>query len=251
MEKLNECEFIAIRNVSSVSSFGDECDYTDTIVNYTTNFVTCIQKLNEQRDKDIAIHKNSGYVYDDCMNYSGGFEIVYKVVAYKNIKYENESHPIEWLSIYEDFYNEDDSDDDEICIEKTVKGKYHNIHKEHKANLKKCISNNIYKDKKKLNWKGRGRLNSIGNIDYECVNRLLELQNYKCYMCSDKLITHSYVPYCCYKFSIDRFHDNKPHDKNNIGISCYFCNCVNHYSYDKKIKTKCDDTGCFCNSKLF
>jgi hypothetical protein len=69
-------------------------------------------------------------------------------------------------------------------------------------------------------------------------------------MCNDKLTTFLYKPYCCYKFSVDRLDNQKLHNKDNIKISCYYCNCKNHKLYDKQKKDKCKDQSCFCNSDL-
>jgi hypothetical protein len=85
------------------------------------------------------------------------------------------------------------------------------------------------------------KLELVGDIDYKFINKLIKQQKYKCYQCNDKLVTFLYVPYCCYKFSIDRIDNNKPHNKDNVKISCYFCNCKDHFLYDKKEKLKCNN----------
>ena len=72
-------------------------------------------------------------------------------------------------------------------------------------------------------------------------------QNNKCYICNDIVLTHSYVPYCCYKFSIDRLDNLKPHDLDNVKISCYYCNCKNHILYNKHEKNKCENNIYLCN----
>jgi hypothetical protein len=48
---------------------------------------------------------------------------------------------------------------------------------EYENNIKKCINNCKQSDKKKLNWTGKGKLDSIGNIDYEFINKLINLWN--------------------------------------------------------------------------
>lgn len=144
-----------------------------------------------------------------------------------------------------------DYDDELSLIREKIDDEYYNINREYKNNIKKCIYNCIQSDKKKLNWIGNGKLDHIGNIDYKYIRELLKDQNYRCYLCNDKLTMVKYVPYCCYKFSIDRLDNKKPHDKENVKISCYFCNCKDHILYDKQIKIKCQDNNCFCNNLIF
>ncbi len=64
------------------------------------------------------------------------------------------------------------------------------------------------------------------------------------------MITFLYAPYCCYKFSIDRLDNSKPHDKDNVKMSCYFCNCKDHILYNKTEKYKCIDKKCLCNNNI-
>lgn len=59
------------------------------------------------------------------------------------------------------------------------------------------------------------------------------------------MITHDYLPYCEYQMSIDRIDETKPHDHDNILISCMYCNCREVYvkkygTCGKKVcKNKC------------
>lgn len=119
--------------------------------------------------------------------------------------------------------------------------------KEETKNIRKTIANSKQSDKKKLNWTGRGKLDSVGDITYEYIHNLLTEQEYECYSCGDPVLTHSYVPYCSYKFSIDRIDNDKPHNKDNVKISCYFCNCKDHNAFNRTEKLKCKDEKCFCN----
>lgn len=109
--------------------------------------------------------------------------------------------------------------------------------KEEKYKIKKKIDNCIRNDIKNFKIKG--------NITYEHICELLKLQKYECYICWEKVLTCNYKPYCCNQFSIDRIDNKFPHNINNIRISCYFCNCKNHYLYDKTEK-KCDIIDCNC-----
>ncbi len=108
---------------------------------------------------------------------------------------------------------------------------------EEKNNINKKIQNCIQNDNKNLKIKG--------NITYEYINELLQTQNYECYICNETVLTMGYKPYCCNQFSIDRIDNEKPHNKDNVKISCYFCNCKNHYLYEKKEKL-CDIDSCNC-----
>lgn len=125
---------------------------------------------------------------------------------------------------------------------------YNEKYKEQTKNIRKAIANSKQSDKNKLNWGGNGKLESVGNITYEYITELLKIQRYKCYICNDNVLTHSYVPFCSYKFSIDRLDNYKPHDIDNVKISCYFCNCKNHILFNKSEKLKCEDKKCECNN---
>ena len=120
-------------------------------------------------------------------------------------------------------------------------------------NIKKKIYSHQSYDKKFFN--------QIGDIDIESILNILNEQDYKCYLCNDDLITMFYKPYCCYQFSIDRIDNIKPHNKNNIRISCYYCNCKHHNEFnqqnkicnsgchEKKVKSKLVKTFIFNNFK--
>lgn len=108
-------------------------------------------------------------------------------------------------------------------------------------NIKKKISNCIRNDNKNFKIKG--------DITCEYIYELLQTQQYKCHKCNETILTDNYKPYCCNQFSIDRVNNTLPHNKDNVKISCYFCNCENHYLYDKKQKI-CDIADCNCNNLL-
>ena len=52
---------------------------------------------------------------------------------------------------------------------------------------------------------------------------------------------------CCYQFSIDRLKDDEPHNMNNVLISCYYCNCRHHPSFDQD--NKICKSGCHKENK--
>jgi hypothetical protein len=107
-------------------------------------------------------------------------------------------------------------------------------------NIIKKINANQQYDLKRFNIKGDNDIDNILNILYE--------QNNKCYDCNDELLTIFYEPYCCYQFSIDRINNSKPHNKNNVRITCYYCNCKHHEEF-KQHNKKCNQ-GCH-DEKLF
>jgi hypothetical protein len=80
------------------------------------------------------------------------------------------------------------------------------------------------------------RFNNKGNIEVDDVLLLLNKQNNKCYVCNDNLETNNYEKFCCYQFSIDRIDNSKPHNKDNVLISCYFCNCRDFPLFDQPFK---------------
>jgi hypothetical protein len=62
-----------------------------------------------------------------------------------------------------------------------------------------------------------------GDMDFDFIMSLLNDQTNKCYVCKDN------IPIMCnskcgYRFSIARIDGTKPHDKNNIRITCSYCN---------------------------
>lgn len=102
-----------------------------------------------------------------------------------------------------------------------------------KANIMNKISTHKQFDKK--------RFGEAGDISYNDIINLLNQQDYTCYNCGDLVETINYKAYCCYQFSIDRINNFEPHNKNNIRISCYYCNCKHHPKFNQPNKV--------CNSK--
>jgi hypothetical protein len=227
MEALdNIVYYCGIKTISSCDEDGENQN-TEIIVNYTTNLFECANKVNDIRNIDFNSNQLKEIQH---------LTIYYYVVIYLNHTY------VRTLYICEDDYYF--MDDYKV---KTKKGILFNVEKQELTNIKKCIENCKSSDKKKLNWAGNGKLDKIGNINYEYIIQLLNEQNYKCYKCNDTVLTYSYIPFCSYKFSIDRLDNNKPHDLGNVKISCYFCNCKNHIAFNKQEKLKCEDKKCLCN----
>ena len=133
------------------------------------------------------------------------------VIMCKNCAYiENKDEP--WSKIC---YN---------CLDKKSTGKL-------KTNIIKKIDNHKIYDK--------NRFNIESDIDYKFITELIHKQDKKCYICKETVLLIDWKPYCCYQFSIDRIDNTKPHDKNNVLISCYYCNCRDYPKFDQHNK-KCN-----------
>ncbi len=72
------------------------------------------------------------------------------------------------------------------------------------------------------------RLGEVGNLTVDDVLQLLTKQNGKCYVCDETVLTSRWERYCCYQFIICKINHMKPHDRGNVLISCYYCNCRHH-----------------------
>jgi hypothetical protein len=86
-----------------------------------------------------------------------------------------------------------------------------------------------------------------GTVSIDDISKLLKKQNFTCYVCNEMVITSKWKPFCCYQFSVDRINNNLPHDKNNVLISCYYCNCRHHFEFNQKNKI-CNE-GCHTQPK--
>lgn len=122
-----------------------------------------------------------------------------------------------------------------------IVGKTKYVFNETEKNIKKKIANNLNNDYASFGIKG--------DVTSDDIHDLLFEQNFKCYKCYEKILTEGYEPYCCNQFSIDRINNSKPHDYDNVKISCYFCNCKDDSRYGKTIK-QCDIENCRCSVLL-
>lgn len=73
--------------------------------------------------------------------------------------------------------------------------------------------------------KAHGRDITCDYVTINDVKKMLFKQEKKCYVCGDNVITEEWAPSCLYQFTLDRIDNNLPHNKNNVLISCYYCNC--------------------------
>jgi ribosomal protein S28E/S33 len=99
-----------------------------------------------------------------------------------------------------------------------------------------CLRKNIQKKILRYAYSDNDKYGRKGDVSIEDILQLLETQNYTCYICDEKVITLTWNPYCCYQFSVDRIDNDRPHDRNNVLISCYYCNCRNHPEFNQENK---------------
>lgn len=110
-----------------------------------------------------------------------------------------------------------------------------------KQNIIKKILGYISQDKKK-------GFNIPSNyIKTEDVFELLKRQENRCYVCKNNVLLSQYHNHCLYQFTLDRINDKIPHIKDNVLISCYYCNCFgwenkyNKFNVPQKICTDSDE----------
>lgn len=70
-----------------------------------------------------------------------------------------------------------------------------------------------------------------GNLSVDDVIKLIKKQSGNCYVCDEPVILANWKPHCCYQLSIDRINNGLPHDRGNVLISCYYCNCRHHHDF--------------------
>tara|TARA_Y100000389_G_C17348422_1_gene457103 strand:- start:154 stop:876 length:723 start_codon:yes stop_codon:yes gene_type:complete len=97
------------------------------------------------------------------------------------------------------------------------------------------------------------RFGIIGNIKKEDVIDLLDKQQFRCYVCDDIVLTYNWKPRCLYQFSLDRIDNSLPHNRDNVLISCYYCNCIkymtNRTECSENTKHKICDNNCHCDKR--
>jgi hypothetical protein len=100
----------------------------------------------------------------------------------------------------------------------------------------KSLQKNISKKISKYKAYDRDNFDVDNDIDLSYILSIFRVQKFVCYVCNDLVMSTNYKPYCCYQFSVDRIDNSLPHNKGNILISCYYCNCRHHYKFDQKNK---------------
>lgn len=132
-----------------------------------------------------------------------------------------------------------------MCANYDKKEQAYICYKCENPNLITSIKNKIngYKKQDKL------KFNIEGNLSLDDVKSLLNKQKFKCYVCDDMVLTYGWKPNCLYQFTLDRINNSLPHNRNNVLICCYYCNCIDMLlciSENKNIKNKVCSSKCHC-----
>jgi hypothetical protein len=90
----------------------------------------------------------------------------------------------------------------------------------------------------------KNRFGIEGDIQTEDVIELLFKQDFKCYICNQDVIINNISTRCFYQYSVDRIYEDLPHNRDNVLISCFFCNCYTRmdeigFSRNKVCKGEC------------
>ena len=116
-------------------------------------------------------------------------------------------------------------------------------------NIKVSIKNKI----SGYNRNDMEKFGVVGNVKPEDIVLLLNKQKFKCYVCDDAVLTFGWKPYCLYQFSVDRIDNSLPHNRDNVLISCYYCNCIGYFMNDldcnENKKYKICDNYCHCEKR--
>lgn len=126
----------------------------------------------------------------------------------------------------------DDNEGSYVCYQCTTSSLKNNI-KQKLSQYKRCDINKFGRE---------------GNVSFEDITQLLKKQNFVCYVCDEMVITSKWKPFCCYQFSVDRIDNKLPHDRTNVLISCYYCNCRHHPEFNQDYKI-CN-AGCHTARKI-
>ena len=131
----------------------------------------------------------------------------------------------------------------EVCCYYDEKLNIYNCNKCENPNLEIAINKKINECKKIDKFK----FNKEGNITFNDIKELLRKQRFKCYICNDMILTSNWLSECLYQMSISLINITLPHNRDNVLISCYYCNncektarnkikrCKNKCHYDNKI----------------
>ena len=87
----------------------------------------------------------------------------------------------------------------------------------------------------KIQDKNNKKVISSNDVSIEDIKKLMVKQENKCYICGDVVITSYWQPNCLYQFTLDRIDNKLPHNRNNVLICCYYCNCYGwQYTYSQQ-----------------
>lgn len=90
-----------------------------------------------------------------------------------------------------------------------------------------------------------------GNVSFNDVKELLNKCKFKCFVCDDTVLSAGWKPHCWYQMTLDRINNNLPHNKDNILISCYYCNCIEYITLvcNGENEYKVCNSGCHSEKK--
>jgi hypothetical protein len=120
----------------------------------------------------------------------------------------------------------------ELCNYYDEKSKIYTCNKCENPNLETVINKKINECKK---------IDKDCNINFNDIKELLRKQKFKCYICNDMILTSNWFSDCLYQMTLSKINIKLPHNRNNVLISCHYCNDEkeNTRRKMKKCKNKC------------
>lgn len=172
--------------------------------------------------------------------YKSGY---YKEFCEKELKIGNT-----FLNLKSDSESDSESESDEPYIYTNISPPYdlEDGHMEREFELTSESRSYINDKIRSYKNQDREKNRNVDNEEYcdvETVVRLINKQDSMCYVCGDKVIFEESEPYCLYQFTLDRIDNSKPHNKDNVLLCCYYCNC-RHAFICQQARTKICQNGC-------
>ena len=120
----------------------------------------------------------------------------------------------------------------ELCNYYDEKLKIYTCNKCENPNLETVINKKINECKK---------IDKYCNINFNDIKELLRKQKFKCYICNDMILTSNWFSDCLYQMTLTKINITLPHNRDNVLISCHYCNDEkeNTKRKMKKCKNKC------------
>jgi hypothetical protein len=107
-----------------------------------------------------------------------------------------------------------------LCSFYDEKNNIYTCNKCENPNLETVINKKITECKKE----DKIKFNKEGNINFDDIKELLRKQKFKCYICNDMILTSNWLCDCLYHISISKIIITLPHNRDNVLISCHYCN---------------------------
>ena len=127
----------------------------------------------------------------------------------------------------------------EICSYYDEKSKIYTCNKCENPNLETVINKKISECKK---------IDKDCNINFNDIKELLRKQKFKCYICNDMILTSNWFSECLYQMTLTKINITLPHNRDNVLISCHYCNDEKENTR-RKMK-KCNETIRECYENL-